>query len=266
METLLNMLKHIKWAKLSLVALLLAAIAATLFLGSCKDNDPQVPTGLDDNIVKVVFTAKANNKDFAMDTKYTLTAEGFNYKFELLKFYLSKLYLVKTDGSQVLLKDIEMIDFRSDKPNLSVAAKVDAGEYKEITFGIGVDSVSNVADPSTYPANHPLSLTNGTYWDMGSQYRFLLIEGRLDTMQTDSFNVPFVVHTGTNELYRTKTLSHFVKFTKGDTKVITIEVDVDKFLSGINFKQKHVSHTIGGGFDIAKNIADNFVSSLSIKQ
>lgn len=266
METLLNMLKHIKWAKLGIVALLLAAIAATLFLGGCKENDPEIPSGLDDNTVKVVFTAKANNKDFAMDTKYNVDAEGFNYKFELLKFYLSKMYLVKTDGSKVLVKDIEMIDFRKDKPNLSVGAKVEAGEYKEITFGIGVDSVSNVTDPSTYPNNHPLSLINGTYWDMGSQYRFLLIEGRLDTMQTDSFNVPFVVHTGTNELYRTKTLAHYVKFTKGDNKVITIEIDVDKFLTGIDFEHKHVSHTIGGGFDIAKNIADNFVNSLSIKE
>lgn len=260
------MLKHIKWAKLGIVALLLGIIAATLFLGGCKENDPQMPTGLDDNTVQVVFAAKANSKAFAMDTKYALAAEGFNYKFELLKFYLSKVRLVKTDGSEVLLKDIAMIDFRSDKPNVSVGAKIDAGEYKELKFGIGVDSVANVTDPSLYPNNHPLSLTNGTYWDMGSQYRFLMIEGRLDTLQNDTFDIPFVVHTGTNELYRTKTFTHAIKFTKADNKVITVEIDLDKFLSGISFKQKHVSHTIGGGFDIAKAVADNFVNSLSIKE
>lgn len=260
------MLKQIKWARLSLVILLFAIIAATLFLGGCKkDNDPTVPTGIDDNNLTVVFTATANNKTFNLGDNYSLTSEGFNYTFDLLKFYVSQFKLIKDDSTEFLVKDVDMIDFRKDAPHLSFSIKMPAGSYSKIKFGIGVDSVTNMKDPLSFDASSPLSSIKGTYWDMGSQYRFMLIEGRLDTTMADKYEVPFVVHTGTNALYREKTFDQSLTFTKGDNRTVTLELNVDALLSNANFKTDHVSHTLGTGFTLAEKIADNFANNITLK-
>jgi hypothetical protein len=271
MKTFTIMLKQIKWARLSLVILLFAIIAATLFLGGCKkDNDPTIPGGgnggnLDDNYLTVVFTATANSKNFHLADSFSNTSEGFNYTFDLLKFYVSQFRLIKDDSSEFLVKDVDMIDFRKDAPHLSFTVKMPAGTYSKVKFGIGVDSATNMKDPLSFDATSPLSSIKGTYWDMGSQYRFMLIEGRLDTTLAGNYDVPFVVHTGTNALYREKTFNQGLSFTKADNRTITIELNVDGLISNADFKNDHVSHTLGLGFPLAEKIADNFANNITIK-
>jgi hypothetical protein len=260
------MLKQIKWARLSLVILLFAIIAATLFLGGCKkDNDPTTPTGIDDNSLTVVFTATANSKTFHVGDSFSLANEGFNYKFDLLKFYVSQFRLLKSDSTEFLVKDVDMIDFRKDGPHLSFSAKIPAGEFVKIKFGLGVDSVTNAKDPLSFDVTSPLASTKGTYWDMGSQYRFMLIEGQLDTAMAGDYSVPFVVHTGTNALYREKTFDQSLSFTKADNRTITIELNVDALISNADFKTDHVSHTLASGFPLAEKIANNLANNLTLK-
>lgn len=253
------------YRKIKLGMLLLMAVAGALFINSCKEEEPTIPSGTGDNSMEVVFTATANGKTFNLNDSFELSAENFKYTFSLFKFYVSKFRLIRNDNSEVMLKEIDMIDFRTDAPNLSFKVNVPEGVYKEIKFGIGVDSINNAKDASTFPSNSPLSITKGTYWGMTDQYRFFLMEGRLDTTMTDTAYNLFVVHTGTNALYREKTISNTLVFTKGDNKTITLEIDIDGLLSNINFKKENFSHTLGGGFDIAKNVTDNLVANISVK-
>lgn len=251
--------------KISPALLLFAAFSTLFFVQSCKEENPTIPPGTGDNTLEIVFTATANAETFALDSTYVLTTEGFKYKFSLFKFYISQLRLVKEDNSEVVLKDVDMIDFRSDAPNLSVKATIPAGSYKAIKFGIGVDSVNNAKDPASFASSHPLSLSKGTYWDMGSQYRFFLMEGRMDTTMVDSLNVPFVVHTGTNPLYRENSYTVNYVFGQGTNKKATFEIDIDKLLSNINFRTSHVSHTIGGNYTLAENITNNLSANIVLK-
>lgn len=244
--------------------LLLMAIASTLFINSCKEEEPSIPAGTGDNTMEVVFTATANGKTFNLNDSFELSAENFKYTFSLFKFYVSKFRLVKDDNSEVVLKDIDMIDFRSDAPNLSFRVNVPEGAYKGIKFGLGVDSVTNAKDPAAFPSSSPLAISKGTYWGMASQYRFFLMEGRLDTTMTDTAFNPFAVHTGTNALYREKVFTKAITYTKGDHKTIIVKVDVDGLLTGINFKKDHVSHTIGS-FDVAEKVADNLAKNISLE-
>lgn len=246
--------------------LTVSLLAATVFIAGCKkDNEPAIPNGTGKNTLEVTFAAKANGKTFNLNDSFDLTTEGFNYTFNILKFYVSQFRLVKNDNSTVLVKDIDMIDFRTDAPHVSFKAEIPEGDYKEIKFGIGVDSANNHRLPNSFPVDHPLASSKGMYWSM-INYRFMIMEGRLDTTAADSlYNVPFGVHTGTDELYREKTFAHALKFLKGDDKKITIELDVDKLLTGLNFKTDHVSHSEGPGFPLAEKVADNFVNNLSVK-
>jgi len=216
------------------------------------------------NFIEVVFSATANNKSFNLNDSFELNTEGFNYTFSLFKFYISQFRLIKDDNSELLLKDIDMIDFRTDAPHLSFKVNVPEGTYKEVKFGIGVDSITNAKDPASFPLTSPLSLAKGTYWGMAAQYRFFLMEGRLDTTMTDTAYIPFAVHTGTNTLYREKVFTKTLVFTKGDSKKITVDIDIDVLLSTINFKQNHVSHTIGS-FETAEKVANNLAKSITLK-
>lgn len=252
------------YSKIKLGVLLLMAIASTLFINSCKEEEPTIPSGTGDNSMEVVFTATANGKTFNLNDSFELSAENFKYTFSLFKFYVSKFRLIRNDNSEVMLKEIDMIDFRSDAPNLSFKVDVPEGVYKEIKFGIGVDSINNAKDASTFPSNSPLAISKGTYWGMTSQYRFFLMEGRLDTTMTNTNYVPFAVHTGTNALYREKVFAKALTYTKGDHKKITINIDVDELLTGINFRQEHLSHTVNS-FETAKNVADNLAKSITLK-
>lgn len=236
-----------------------------LFINSCKEEEPTLPPGTGSNSLEVVFTGTANGETFNLTDSFENNVENFKYTFEIFKFYVSQFRLVRNDNSELLVKDIEMIDFRTDKPNLSFKASIPEGSFKEIKFGIGVDSVTNAKDPTIFPAESPLSITKGTHWGMAAQYRFLLMEGKIDTTGTDTTYKGFVVHTGTNPLYREVTISKSLQFTKGDNKVLTLNIDFDNFLSNINFKQKNVSHTIGGGFDIAENVTNSFTNSITLK-
>ncbi len=254
--------------KFSLALLLLAVLSLTLFVQSCKEENPSVPSGTGDNSLEIVFSATANAKTFKLDEQYELTTEGFRYKFSLFKFYISQLRLVRDDNSELVLKNIDMIDFRTDAPHLSIKVNVPNGNYKELKFGIGVDSATNMMDPTVFGETSPLSITKGTYWGMSSQYRFFLMEGKMDTTMNDSLSEPFVVHTGTNPLYREKSylISYdYTSATKGANNKMTFEIDIDKLLSGINFKNDHSSHTIGGNYTLAEKIANNLVASMKLK-
>ena len=243
--------------------------SSAVFFAGCKkdkENEPTIPGGTGNNSLEVTFTAKANGKTFNLNDSFDLkTAEGFNYTFSLFKFYVSQFRLVKNDNTTVLVKDIDMIDFRTDAPHVSFKAEIPEGEYKEIRFGIGVDSANNHKTPADFPVDHPLTSSKGMYWSM-INYRFMIMEGKLDTSASDSvYNVPFGVHTGTDVLYREKTFTHALKFMKGDDKKVTIEIDIDKLLTGLNFKTDHVSHSEGAGFPLAEKVANNFVNNLSLK-
>lgn len=269
-NTLLAMFSPARRKKITLVAFLLLVFATALFMSGCKkDKDPEIPPGTGVPTLEAAFSAKANTKDFHLNDSFTLAAEGFNYTVDVFKFYVSNLRLVRTaDSTEVLLKDIALIDFRKDKASLSFKAdQVPEGSYKAVVFGIGVDSVNNAKLPSSFPAGHPLSSAQGTYWDMASMYRFIIMEGRLDTAALDTikdYNVPFALHTGTNVLYRTKTIQRNITIAKDTKLVLNFELDMDAVLSNSNLKNDPVTHTMGN-MPLAQKISDNLVAAISLK-
>lgn len=264
---LIKTLMKLVYKNFKIVLLLFTVLSLTFFAQSCKEENPSTPSGTGDNSVKVVFTGTTASGDFSLGKGYDLANEGFRYKFSLLKFYISKFSLIKSDGSELMLNDIALIDFRVDQPNTSFSVKVPEGEYTGFKFGIGVDSINNSKLPASFAAEHPLSSAQGTYWEMTSKYRFMLIEGQLDTLRgaTEDFSEQFVVHTGTDELYREKTYTKSLSFTKGDNRTLNLVINMDNLLSNADFRKDHVSHTLGSGFPLAEKIADNFAANITLK-
>lgn len=148
------------------------------------------------------------------------------YDITLLEsdFYISEIALTK--GAEVIVvKDIDFVDFTNNNFNLENAeagiaknyGDVAVGTYDGIRFGIGVPPSENAMKPADFNSENPLS-KSGYYWDAWSSYIFHKYAGTVDGQG-------FFFHTGTNELFRTLSISKEVIISADNTSTIKINLD-----------------------------------------
>jgi hypothetical protein len=87
---------------------------------------------------------------------------------------------LKTDGTEYIVPQDSsyfLVD-ESVEESQSVKLKVPLGEYKSLTFTVGVDSLRNTKDISARTGVlDPTTGGDGMYWDWNSGYVFFKIEG-----------------------------------------------------------------------------------------
>jgi cytochrome c peroxidase len=114
------------------------------------------------------------------DVRYRTTA-GDLIGFTRLAFLLTQVVLVGADGQSVPVPGVDVyIDLGAGLTELRLP-DVPPGNYQRIRFNVGVESARNHADPSVFPARHPLNpMVNGLHWDWNGGYVFLALEGRYE--------------------------------------------------------------------------------------
>lgn len=122
-----------------------------------------------------------------------------NFMVTRLSYYLSDIELIHDGGQRLAFDDLYLLVHGSDPVyDLGMA---DIQSIEGIAFNIGVDSVTNHADPALWPADHPLSFQNPSmHWGWLSGYRFLAIEGLLDGNQDGSPEKIWEFHVVGDEL------------------------------------------------------------------
>ncbi len=178
-----------KKVKLTIVA------AATLILGltSCKKEETtpvkQVPNVIDttntiDSIsyseININFAPKygmASEKDlpFGQDWKHPKGGvNGDTLNFSTFKMYISNIKLKNTDGSYWSENEsYHLLDLSNPSSLLVNLSKVPVGNYTEIEFTLGIDSLRNVSGAQT----GALATTNNMFWSWNSGYIFVKAEG-----------------------------------------------------------------------------------------
>lgn len=220
-----------------------------------------------------VFSAKAQKKDMPIiwyynyfvgnDTmqfgKTYLDQNQRPYKLERFQFYTSGIELVDTDGDTVKLPQNYVLTTGKDGGHSLGTHNI--GKLVEIKFNLGVDSMTNHTDPSTYPEFHTLSPQNPTmHWGWESGYRFWVIEGWLDDNDDGKFDVRFEYHMIGDVMLRTKTLN--TSGIEKDGKLfIVIDVQLNELFDSLDFAINSVIH--GGPWDTGSEplikIANNAV-------
>ena len=181
------------------------------------------------------------------NTAKTYTSNGQTLKFSEVKYVISNIRLIKTDGT--------IVGYNSD--NLDTGAfvldqakpaslKIDlnalpVGQYKAIYFDYGIRKELNNLDEAKFPKFYKAAGKNDTqmHWEWGKGYRFTKIEGFWGTQ-----NKPLSIHTGSTikdrdtkrigvDACRTIKLafSKVLSFNNKNTE-ITIIADFDKLLNG----------------------------------
>jgi hypothetical protein len=156
-----------------------------------------------------------------------------NRSVQINKFstYLSDLVLLRSDGSEQRLFDIEWVDFTPDlaSDNRSVAVtfqyNVPDGDYAALKIGYGVRPDLNAKRPSDFPANHPLIQEN-EYWLGWKSYIFTKVQGFYDLDGDANPEASITYHCGGDATYTTAQMSKSLKV--DGTGQLEIVFDVKK--------------------------------------
>ena len=235
-------------------------------------------TGCDDPPDEATATFVLDVKAMVDDDPFVMAQTYQNvqdYKFNLvtLRFYLSHLTLVKTDGNEVEVKDVEYLRFENNHATNNpkgeqVSGTIPAGSYSAMRFAIGVDSILNHSDPSQYPSSHPLSIYSGSHWDWNPGYIFLKLEGSIDTIPNGSGTLDegFLYHTGLDTLYRELQFEDDFTVSPDETFEYKLKLDINRLFYNssdtLDAANENFTHTIGN-FTLAERVTNFLAGALS---
>lgn len=229
------------------ILLLAFAIPLILFNTSCKDEN-------DEQALNVHFHSAFGTDDFAYNTEYDLN--GVKLLFTKAQVYVSD-FVVKTNPEQAI-EDV-VVSINPSKHTLDIGTIPNVGNSAGLKFSIGVDDVVNHTDPSTYPATSPLSSSSSEFehWSWNSGYRFVVLEGEIDTNGDGTLDDFFEFHLGTDDFYTVIDLNQTGEIIAGQDFTTNVRVDYSMFFDGIDLANDYVTHT-NDNINLANAVKDNF--------
>ena len=243
-------------------------------LSACnKDTAPEYNTTLKAPL-SVEFDNIAGESDLQLNTGTYTTAAGESFKVTRLKYYVSNFAATKSDGT-VYTVPSDSCYFLVDESiagTHSPILQLPEGEYKTLTFILGVDSVRNTMDISKRTGVlDPTGAAADMYWGWNSGYIFFKIEGTSTALPAGG-NV-FQYHVGGFGGYNSPTPNNIKTISldlsaRGSAKVksgketnIHLFVDILKVFSGTtntSFTTIPMIHSALPGVPVAKNYTGMF--------
>jgi hypothetical protein len=261
------------------VWMLSISLLGIVALSGCGDatpiNPPQPP-----EVAEVTLSFELFNGTDPVAFQEAFTDEGgFQHQVLTLKFYLSNVELIKSDGGSVVLDDVILFDYEPEDETVNnpewtrtSSATIPPGEYSGIRFGLGIPATLNDEDPTTFANDDPLSTFSNMYWNWASKYRFIILETATDT-GSGNFDHDILIHTGLDELYRESPVYPInMVLESGDRSTLHLELDWNAIWYNsedvIPIKTEHITHTTDTpeDFDLAKRFTDNFMAGLNIAE
>ena len=142
-----------------------------------------------------------------------------------VQYYLSGFDLTH-DGAQT-----------TNLPNTYILASGNITDYslgtatltnlESINFDLGIDATTNHLDPSIYNGSNPLAIQSPSmHWGWAAGYRFLVIEGKVDSDDDGTPDKTFQFHVVADDDYLTPVTSISTEGTENGTE-LDINVDVN---------------------------------------
>lgn len=250
----------------------LSLIFASALMLACTNDDVD-PVGTDDkNAVTLEFDNRVGAQKMALGSTTYKNSSGEEFTLNRFNYFISNVALKKADGTVVKFSDqyflIRQTDPKSWEPQLK---DVPAGDYKEISFLIGVDSTRSVSgienrtgvlDPTSYGDD-----VMAWSWNWG--YIFLKVEGTspaapLNSAGKRAFEYHVGGYKGKGNNLRTVTLplKGTATVRKDVAPTIHLVADFLKVLDGpktIKLAETNMVHNPDGAGPIADNYMTMFV-------
>ena len=231
---------------------------------SCKE-DPPAPEPEPVDTVRIDLQPVFNGADLYLDSTYT-TVEGHNVQFTDIKFYLEDV-----KNGAVQLTDAMLFDYGA-RGTLLYDGNGKAANFGSLTANLGVGSANNNSDPSAFPNDSWLNISNSNdmHWGWNPGYIFVKVEARVDTIQdgNDVFDQFVVLHAGLNENLETVSFSNLNWSSVGSNRhQLSMELDMSEFLQStvntIDLQFENSTHSAPGQETLTTKVMENFKEALT---
>lgn len=162
-------MKHmIKWGVIAL------ALSVTITACKKKKIEPTVSSTATDTVILKIEHSWQDSLDFELNTDLINPLTGDTLNFTTFKYYVSNIRLKKADGTWwTQPNSYFLLDLSTGTiPSIALSG-VPHGEYTDIEYVLGVDSIKNV----TGAQEGALSPALGMFWTWNSGYIMLKAEG-----------------------------------------------------------------------------------------
>lgn len=142
--------------------------------------------------VNLKLNHKLGTASFALNQTAT---NNSNQDFQLtrLEYYISNIKIIHDNGMETAVPKTTLFLVDANAPFNENLGSYNVTNIEGISFSIGVDTPENHADPTTWPAGHPLaprlSPLKQMNWGWTAGYRFLALEGIVGTDVNNIFEI-----------------------------------------------------------------------------
>ena len=187
------------------------------------------------------------NAPLKIGNSYT-NSSGEVFTLTTLNYFISNIALERQDGSFYTVPQEEsyfLIKLAEGSKPLIQIKDVPVGQYKGVSFILGVDSLRNTMEPARRTGALDVGgRAEGMYWTWNTGYIFFKMEGTADAVP-DEQNKIFYFHTGGYGGYTTATINNLrtikiafpqenLKISSGKNSILHLKVDAAKVFSTPN--------------------------------
>lgn len=246
--------------KNSLVLLLFLATSMLAFNACNKDDDEAA------DMAEVAFNIDflVNGAAFTPGQVYDIN--GTMVSFETVNFYLGDMTFTPQSGTATAFSGDHLL-ITPDAGNQTIG-DVSTGTFNELSFFVGVaQDANNQTEEDFTNRKDPDPLAEQTpsmHWSWNSGYKFIRIDGSVDTDGDGTPETGMQFHLGNNDRRATITFQADYNLDKG-ANVITFEFDVAKMFTNIDLSTNVSFHTTPTETATADTFVGNLANALVLK-
>lgn len=246
----------------------LKAVAVLLLvcgmLSACKKDEPEPAPVVASPWLRVAVQPYFGVDMLYLDSTY-VTNEGYLVQFTDLKFYATNWR-----NGNVTLTDAALFNYRQQGTDFILVPKSWL-DFSEIHGNLGVGA-DNHADPSAFPNDSPLNISNtdGLHWGWNPGYIFIAVEARADTLPdaNENFDHTVVLHVGTDAFLQTVDFTDITwNHVSAQLYAASLKLDMQVFLANgsqtIDLKEEYITHSAAGQEALSLKAIQNFKAALS---
>jgi hypothetical protein len=258
------------------------ALLAIVSLWSCEKNEKGEFGPNDKGSLTLEFDNVVGSQNLQLNGPQTYTnANGDQFSVTMLNYYISNIKLKKSDGSIFTVPQDSSYFLVKESNRASQLLKINnvpAGDYSEVTFTVGVDSIRNTMDLAKRTGSLDPAANSGEdkmYWSWNSGYIFFKIEGLSPQATADAAgNKKFRYHIGGYGGMTSKTINNIKTITRsfGEKKAtvrintspqVHIVADVLKLFEGAT-KVSIATNTTVHFAPFSVNLANNYTEMFTV--
>lgn len=148
---------------------------------SCKKDSPDPIDSTQKGKLQVEFDNIVGNFNLTLNTRNYVNSSGETFNISQLRYFVSNFKLKNINGNEFTIPQADsyfLIDEAFSTSQTILLEEIPEGDYNEISFTIGVDSLRSTMDINQrVGALDPSGEAQGMYWNQNQGYIFFKMEG-----------------------------------------------------------------------------------------